>query len=132
MKLFNKFLLTVIALCNVSCGAVTYYHKGSDGSEYAAIAPGLFSKQMVKDGFIKTPDGMIMGVNAYASRQPDPEVTRALRDYGLFKLAAPIIQSSVNGANAVDLKGTKDPNVIPKNPNVIPADPNVIPFNPNQ
>lgn len=29
------------------------------------------------------------------------------------------------------LKGTKDPNVIPKDPNVIPKDPNVIPLDPN-
>lgn len=29
------------------------------------------------------------------------------------------------------LKGTKDPNIIPKDPNVIPKDPNVIPVDPN-
>lgn len=30
------------------------------------------------------------------------------------------------------LKGTEDPNVIPKDPNVIPKDPNIIPLDPNK
>ena len=39
---------------------------------------------------------------------------------GLARIAQPSV-----------IKGTKDPNVIPKNPNVIPKDPNVIPLDPN-
>jgi hypothetical protein len=130
-RFINQFLLVALTICSISCGSATFYHKSASGSEYAAIAPGLLSKQMIKDGFIKTPNGLVMGVNAYASRQPDPDVTSALRDYGLFKLAAPIIRAGVDGANAVNLKEAKDPNIIPKNPNIIPKDPNIIPADPN-
>ena len=39
---------------------------------------------------------------------------------GLARIAQPSV-----------IKGTKDPNIIPKDPNTLPKDPNTLPFDPN-
>ena len=121
-----RFLL-LLPLLLTSCGSAAFYAKSASGAEIAAIAPGMLSKQMLKGGEIETPNGLKMKIEAYASRQPDPEVTRQLGTYGVTRLLAPIAMEGVKGENAIGLKGTKDPNVIPKDPNIIPVDPQFVP-----
>ena len=43
-----------------------------------------------------------------------------------------LLKPLAGAAGKAMVKGTKDPNVIPKDPNVIPKDPNVIPLDPNK
>lgn len=110
-----------------SCAAAGFYANNGKGGEIGAIVPGFLSKQVAKNVKMTTPSGLVMEVEAYASRQPDPAVTGAVKDVMLFKAAAPILQDVVNGENAVNLKTAKDPNVIPKDPNIIPVDPQFVP-----
>lgn len=125
-----RVMLACLPILLSSCASAVFYSAGKDGnSETVAIAPGLIAKQMLKGATISTPRGLMIRVDAYASRTPDPEVTRQLGVYGITRLLAPIAMEGVKGANAVDLKGTKDPNLIPKDPNIIPVDPQFIPPN---
>lgn len=128
MKLLH--LLPLLALLLSSCASAVAYHEGKEGNETVWIAPGLFSQQMLKGAEVTTPKGVRIKVQSYAGRT-DPKVTGAVKDVAMLKTGLPVLEKMVDGTNAVQLKGTKDPNIIPVDPNKIPADPNKIPFNPN-
>lgn len=120
-------LTTGAAFLLSSCASAVFYASNGKGAEVGALIPGLLSKQVAKNAKLKTRSGVEMSVEAYASRQPDPAVTGAAKDIAIFGKAAPILREVVQGENAIQLKGVKDPNIIPKNPNIIPVDPQFVP-----
>jgi hypothetical protein len=99
-------MAALMALILSSCGAAAFYAESGD-KKIAAVSPGLLSKQIVKKAWVKN-GKLDMGVEGYASRQPDPDFTKDVTNLLMFKAGVPVMRDTVQGQTAVQLKGTED------------------------
>jgi hypothetical protein len=120
-------ILVVALLPSCTHVGVARPGQGAKGGMMIAGVTSFFGEVISKDVHIKTAEGDEINIGALATHNPDREVTGAVRDVAMTKAVVPLLKEAVSGENAVRLKGTADPNVIPKNPNIIPVDPQFVP-----
>lgn len=125
MKIALLIAILTMALLP-SCTHVGVARSKKDGTLVAGVTS-VLGEVISKDVSITTAEGDTINIGALATHNPDRNLTEAGKDLLIFKAAAPIISEGVKGANAIGLKGTKDPNIIPKDPNIIPVDPQFVP-----
>lgn len=111
-------LLAVMCSCTMPQVIMTK----PDGSLLAMNGGSLATKSDVDTAEMTLPNGATMKRNIVKKNEVSVPNT-----YLYTELLKPLVSDTGTAL----VKGTKDPNIIPKDPNVIPADPNVIPVNPN-
>ena len=102
---------------------------------------GFSHTSFLKDvAYEKSKDGSVRFVSKTSPAASDliSEAGQTARGYIQGKLMLKAVESAERVTTNRDtlsgqavLKGTKDPNIIPKDPNIIPEDPNIIPEDPN-
>ena len=117
-----KTLINILVLFLVSCGSAIL----PDGTKIQGIGQDV--------AYEKTPDGTIryvsttstsfLGATNAVQSVANSAITASVTKVGIRALQE--TQNIIANSDAVSkLKGTADPNIIPKDPNVIPKDPNI-------
>lgn len=129
---FMKHILLLACLACIGCGATA----GLTPRGAAFVQAGFVSKIGQADVLIKTPQGG--SVEVHQSNYNGTEVANSLTVMIPLNTAAKgtaaakvakegTAKVTAKGKADALVKGTKDPNLIPKDPNLIPKDPNLIP-----
>ena len=108
-----KALINILALFLVACGSATL----PDGTKIQGLGQDV--------AYEKTPDGTVRYVSTTSkSFIGATDAVRSVAKVGIRALQE--TQNIIANGDAVSkVKGTADPNIIPKDPNVIPKDPNI-------
>jgi hypothetical protein len=128
MKTMIRFLVLFLFLPSVisslvSCRLKPTVAYGQTGQiRLATLGGSLMTKVKGEAQEIVLPDGTRL-----SSVTEEADETVVPNTYIKWKALGPLITGMAKSM----VKGTHDPNVIPKDPNVIPKDPNVIPVDPN-
>ena len=123
-------LLTVrLLLCSVlaSCATRVLDVTDSTGRRTRYVESGI-GHDVDETTEIPTGDGQIAKLGKINTSRSVGTVKDGATNYFGMQLLKPLAGAAGNAM----VKGTKDPNIIPKDPNVIPKDPNVIPLDPNK
>lgn len=126
-SLWSLGAVLCLACATASCTSAGGVARSKSGALFAWGPTSVFGEAIAKDVTVETREGDRIHVAAFSTHNPDRAVTGVVKDGIMWDAMKPLIRS---GGDAV-VKGTKDPNLIPKDPNVIPKDPNVIPVDPN-
>lgn len=126
-------LTPLIALLLCSCEVAPFVKENPDGSLTASMGGVFAARRKNTVAEITTRNGNHIKFMSEEESGEDVPVAgiQALGTYGAAKVLAHSTDLKTTTDGAATLKGTKDPNVIPKDPNIIPKDPNVIPLDPN-
>jgi len=117
-----KTLINILVLFLVSCGSAIL----PDGTKIQGIGQDV--------AYEKTPDGTVRYVSTTSASflgatNAVQSVANSAITASVTKVGIKALQETQNiiatGDATAKVKGTVDPNVIPKNPNIIPEDPNI-------
>ena len=109
-----KALINILALFLVACGSATL----PDGTKIQGLG---------QDGtirYVSTTSQSFIGATEAVRSVANSAITASVTKVGIRALQE--TQNIIANGDAVSkVKGTADPNIIPKDPNVIPKDPNI-------
>ena len=117
-----KILINLLAVFLISCGSATL----PDGTKIQGIGQDV--------AYEKSPDGTVRYVSTtstsfLAASSAAQSVANSAITASVTKVGIKALQETQNiiatGDATAKVKGTVDPNVIPKDPNIIPLDPNI-------
>lgn len=117
-----KALINILALFLAACGSATL----PDGTKIQGLGQDV-AYEKTPDGtvrYVSTTSKSFIGATDAVRSVANSAITASVTKVGIRALQE--TQNIIANGDAVSkVKGTADPNIIPKDPNVIPKDPNI-------
>lgn len=117
-----KALINILVLFLVACGSAIL----PDGTKIQGIGQDV-AYEKTPDGtvrYVSTTSQSFLGATSAIQSVANSAITASVTKVGIRALQETQNITATGDATA-KVKGTVDPNVIPKNPNIIPEDPNL-------